>query len=88
MPSSTQGKGKKGGATIKMTQQLSRMCHIVESRNLVFLVELGSSICNFMERVYALVGIEKGSKLYFMAMRIFQKQEQREMFVVMGEPHL
>ena len=64
------------------------MCHIVESRNSVFLVELGSSICHVMERVYTLDGIEKGSEIYFMAMRIFQKQEQREMFVVMGEPHL
>ena len=68
--------------------QLSHMCHIVESRNSVFLVELGSSICHVMERVYTLDGIEKGSEIYFMAMRIFQKQEQREMFVVMGEPHL
>ena len=71
-----------------MTQQLSCMCHIVESRNSVFLVELGSSICNVMERVYTLDGIEKGSKLYFMAIHIFQKREQREMFVVIGEPQL
>ncbi|XP_030963670.1 uncharacterized protein LOC115984809 [Quercus lobata] len=66
LPSSTQGKGKKGGATIKVTQQLSCMCHIVESRNSVFLVELGSSICNVMEHVYTLDGIEKGSELFFM----------------------
>ncbi|XP_075633430.1 L10-interacting MYB domain-containing protein-like [Castanea sativa] len=88
LPSSTQGKGKKGGAALKMTQQLSRMCDVVESRNLVISVEPGSTIRNVMERVCTLDGIEKGSELYFMAARIFQKREKREMFVVMGEPYL
>ena len=36
LPSSTQGKGKKGGAALKMTLQLSRMCDVVESRSSVF----------------------------------------------------
>ncbi|XP_075675018.1 uncharacterized protein LOC142644255 [Castanea sativa] len=70
LPSSTQGKGKKGGAALKMTQQLSRMCDIVESRNLVISVEPGSTIRNVMERVCTLDGIEKGSELYFMVARV------------------
>ena len=41
-----------------------------------------------MERVCTLDGIEKGFELYFMAARIFQKREKREMFVVMEEPYL
>ena len=85
MLSSTQGKGKKGGIALKLTQQLSRSCDVVELRNAV---ELGSTICNVMERVCILDGIEKGSKLYLMAARMFQKQEKREMFVMMREPHL
>ena len=41
-----------------------------------------------MERVCTLDDIEKGSELYLMATRIFQKWEKREMFVVMEEPYL
>ena len=41
-----------------------------------------------MERVCTLDDIEKGSELYLMAARIFQKREKREMFVVMEEPYL
>ena len=86
--SSTQGKGKKGGIALKLTQQLSRSCDVVKLRNATCSVELGSTIRNVMERVCILDGIEKGSKLYLMAARMFQKQEKREMFVVMREPHL
>ena len=88
LPSSTQGKGKKGGAALKMTQQLSHMCDVVESRNLGFLVEPGISIRNVMEHVCTLDVIKQGFELYFMVACIFQKQEKREMFIVMGEPHL
>ena len=31
--SSTQGKGKKGGIALKLTQQLSRSCDVVKLRN-------------------------------------------------------
>ena len=51
-------------------------------------MELGSTIHNVMERVCILDGIEKGFELYLMETHIFQKQGKREMFVVMGEPHL
>jgi hypothetical protein len=38
-----------------------------------------------LERVCTLEGVEKGSDLYRIAARIFQK---RDMFVVMEKPHL
>uniref|UniRef100_A0A7N2LQF3 Uncharacterized protein n=1 Tax=Quercus lobata TaxID=97700 RepID=A0A7N2LQF3_QUELO len=88
LPSSTQSKGKKGGTALQLTQQLSRICDVVELRNSAFSVEPSSTIRNVMERVCTLDGIEKGSELYLMAARIFQKREKREMFVVMEEPYL
>nr|POE81424.1 hypothetical protein CFP56_05925 [Quercus suber] len=88
LPSSTLSKGKKGGTALQLTQQLSRICDVVELRNSVFSVEPSSTIRNVMERVCTLDGIEKGSELYLMAARIFQKREKREMFVVMEEPYL
>ncbi|XP_075658961.1 uncharacterized protein LOC142628810 [Castanea sativa] len=69
--SSTQGKGKKGGIALKLTQQLSRICDIAELRNSACSVEPSSTIRNVMEHVYILDGIEKGSELYHMAARIF-----------------
>uniref|UniRef100_A0A2N9E5N8 Uncharacterized protein n=1 Tax=Fagus sylvatica TaxID=28930 RepID=A0A2N9E5N8_FAGSY len=86
--SSLHGKGKKGGAATMLTHQLSRICEAVELRNSSSLMEPRSSIRDVMERVCTLDGAEKGSNLYLMAARIFQKREKREMFVVMGEPHL
>jgi hypothetical protein len=47
-------------------------------------MESRSSIYDVMERVCTLDGADKGSDLY----RIFQKREKKEMFVVMGKPHL
>ena len=73
LPSSTQSKGKKGGTALQLTQQLSRICDVVELRNSVFSMEPSSTIRNVMERVCTLDGIEKGSELYLMAARIFQK---------------
>uniref|UniRef100_A0A2N9GD09 Myb/SANT-like domain-containing protein n=1 Tax=Fagus sylvatica TaxID=28930 RepID=A0A2N9GD09_FAGSY len=86
--SSLHGKRKKGGAATMLTHQLSRICEAVELRNSASLMEPRSSIRDVMERVCTLDGAEKGSDLYLMAARIFQKREKREMFVVMGEPHL
>jgi hypothetical protein len=71
-----------------LTHQLSRICEAVELRNSASLMEPRSSIRDVMERVCTLDGAEKGSDLYLMAARIFQKQEKREMFVVMGKLHL
>ncbi|KAL4638818.1 hypothetical protein ACB092_03G174300 [Castanea dentata] len=88
LPSSTQSKGKKGGTALQLTQQLSHICVVVELRNSAFSVEPSSTIRNVMEHVCTLDDIEKGSELYLMAARIFQKREKREMFVVMEEPHL
>ena len=88
LPSSTQSKGKKGGTALQLTQQLSCIYDVVELRNSVFSMEPSSTIRNVMERVCTLDGIEKGSELYLMAARIFQKREKREMFVVMEEPYL
>ena len=51
-------------------------------------MEPSSTIRNVMKRVCTLDGIEKGSELYLMAARIFQKQKKREMFVVMEELYL
>ena len=73
LPSSTQSKGKKGGTALQLTQQLSRICDVVELRNSAFSVEPSSTIHNVMERVCTLDDIEKGSELYLMATRIFQK---------------
>ncbi|KAL4610421.1 hypothetical protein ACB092_08G048500 [Castanea dentata] len=78
-PNPTQNKGKK---------RLSRICDVVELRNLVFSMEPSSTIRNVMDLVCTLDGIEKGFELYLMAARIFQKREKREMFVVMEEPYL
>ena len=86
--SSLHGKRKKGRAATMLTHQLSRICEAVELRNSASLMEPRSSIHDVMERVCTLDGAEKGSNLYLMAARIFQKQEKREMFVVIGEPHL
>jgi hypothetical protein len=86
--SSVHGKGKKGGGALMLTHQLSRICDTVELRNSASSLESGSSIRDVMERVCTLDGVEKGSNLYLMAARIFQKREKREMFVVMKEPHL
>uniref|UniRef100_A0A2N9G4A6 Myb/SANT-like domain-containing protein n=1 Tax=Fagus sylvatica TaxID=28930 RepID=A0A2N9G4A6_FAGSY len=86
--SSIHGKGKKGGGALMLTHQLSRICDAVELRNSASSLEPGSSIRDVMERVCTLDGAEKGSNLYLMAARIFQKREKREMFVVMKEPHL
>ncbi|KAK9996755.1 hypothetical protein SO802_021441 [Lithocarpus litseifolius] len=88
LPSSTESKGKKGGTTLQLTQQLSRICDVVELRNLAFSVEPSSTIHNVIERVCTLDGIEKGSELNLMVVHIFQKREKREMFVVMEEPYL
>ena len=71
-----------------MTQQLSHICDVVELRNSAFLVEPSSTIRNVMDRLCTLDGVEKGSELYLMAARIFQKPEKREMFVVMEEPYI
>ena len=60
----------------------------MELRNSASLMESRSSIHDVMERVCTLDGAEKGSNLYLMAARIFQKQEKKKMFVVIGEPHL
>ena len=60
----------------------------MELRSLAFSVEPSSTIHNVIERVCTLDGIEKGSKLYLMAARIFQKWEKKEMFVMMEEPYL
>ena len=51
-------------------------------------MELSSTICNVMERVYTLDGIEKGSGFYLMAAHIFLEARERDMFVVMEEPYL
>ena len=51
-------------------------------------MEASSTTRNIMERVCTLDVIEKGSELYLMITHIFQKQEKREMFVVMEEPYL
>ena len=85
---SIRGKRKKGGASSMLTHQLTRICAVVELRNSANFPELGSSIRNVMERVCTLDGVEKSSDLYLMVARIFQKGEKREIFVVMGEPHL
>ncbi|XP_030936119.1 uncharacterized protein LOC115961252 [Quercus lobata] len=69
LPSSTQSKGKKGGTTLQLAQQLSRICDVVELRNSSFSVEPSSTIRNVMERMCTLDGIEKGSELYLMATR-------------------
>ncbi|KAL4642656.1 hypothetical protein ACB092_02G036200 [Castanea dentata] len=71
LPSSTQSKGKKGGMALQLTQQLSRICDVVELRNSVFLVEPSSTIRNVIKCVCTLDGIEKGSELYLMIARIF-----------------
>ena len=71
-----------------LTHQLSRMCDAVELRNSASSLKPRSSIRDVMERVCTLDGVEKGSNLYLMAVRIFQKREKRDMFVVMKEPHL
>ena len=52
LPSSTQSKGKKGGTTLQLTQQLSRICDVVELRNLACSMEPSSTIRNFMDRVH------------------------------------
>ena len=88
LPSSTQSKGKKGGTKLQLTQQLSCICDVMELWNLACSVEPSSTIRNVMERVCNLDGIEKGSKLYLMAARIFQKWEKKEMFVMMEESYL
>ena len=88
LPSSTQSKGKKGGTALQLTQQLSHICDVVELRNSAFSVKPSSTIRNVMEHVCTLDDIEKGSELYLMAARIFQKQKKREMFVVMEELYL
>uniref|UniRef100_A0A2N9HEM5 Myb/SANT-like domain-containing protein n=1 Tax=Fagus sylvatica TaxID=28930 RepID=A0A2N9HEM5_FAGSY len=80
--------GKKGGTATMLTHQLSRICEVVELRNSASLIEPRSNISDVMEHVCTLDGAEKGSDLYLMTARIFQKREKREMFVVMGEPHL
>ena len=46
LPSFTQSKGKKGGTALQLTQQLSRICDVVELRNSAFLVEPSSTIRN------------------------------------------
>ena len=38
LPSSTQSKGKKGGTTLQLTQQLSRICDVVEGTTLALRV--------------------------------------------------
>jgi hypothetical protein len=86
--SSLHGKGKKGGAPTMLTHQLSRIYEAVELRNSASLMELRSSIRDVMKHVCTLDGTEKGSDLYLMVACIFHKREKREMFVVMGEPHL
>ena len=72
---------------LQWTQQLGCICDVMELWNLARSVE-PSTIRNVMERVCNLDGIEKGSKLYLMAARIFQKWEKKEMFVMMEEPYL
>ncbi|KAL4628301.1 hypothetical protein ACB092_05G227300 [Castanea dentata] len=72
LPSSTHSKGKKAGTALQLTQQLSRICDVVELRNSAFSMEPGSSIRNVMECVCTLDGIEKGSELYLMTACIFQ----------------
>ena len=71
-----------------LTHQLSCIYDTVELRNSASSLEPGSSIHDVMERVCTLDGVEKGSNLYLMVARIFQKREKREMFVVMEESHL
>ena len=70
-----------------MTQYLSCICDVGELRDSTCSIELSSTICNIMEHVCTLDGIEKSSELYFMVAHIFKKREKREMFVVMEEPH-
>ena len=76
LPSSTQSKGKKGGIALQLTQQLSCIYDVVELRNSACSVEPSSTICNVMEHVCTLDGIEKGSKLYLMVARIFQNEKR------------
>ena len=71
-----------------LTHQLSRICEVVELRNSASLIEPRSNISDVIEHVCTLDGAEKGSDLYLLTARIFQKREKREMFVVIGEPHL
>ena len=71
-----------------LTHQISCICDAVELRNSASSLEPRSSIHDVMEHVCTLDGVEKGSNLYLMVARIFQKREKREMFVVMKEPHL
>ena len=54
-----------------MTQQLSRICDVVWLKDSACSIELSSTICNVMERVCTLDGIEKSSELYFMVACIF-----------------
>ncbi|KAL0006046.1 hypothetical protein SO802_013607 [Lithocarpus litseifolius] len=60
LPSSTQSKGKKGGMALQLTQQISRICDVVELRNSAFSVKPSSTNCNVIKRVCTLDGIEKG----------------------------
>ena len=71
LPSSTQSKGKKGGMALQLTQQLSRICDVVELRNSAFSVEPSNTIRNVMERVCTFDGIEKGFEFYLIAAHIF-----------------
>lgn len=83
-----QSKGKKGRAISKLIHLFSRIANAIELRNSTNFGIPGSSICDVMERVCTLDGVEKGSDLHLMATLIFQKREKREMFVVMKKPYL
>jgi hypothetical protein len=83
-----QNKGNKVGTVSKLIHKLSRISDAVELRRQHSSGNLGSNICDVMERVCTLEGIEMGSDLYRIAAHIFQNREKRDMSVAMEKPHL
>jgi hypothetical protein len=83
-----QRKGKKWGTLSKLIHELGRISDVVELKKSTSSGNLGSSIRDVMERVCTLDGVEKGSDLHRMSVRIFQNRAKRDMFVVMEKLHL
>ena len=87
-------KGKVGGAA-KLSEQIDRMCSVLESRSTASSMMnrnvqqgIDSSIQEVMKVVTSLPGAEPGTKLWFFATRLFLNQEKREMFTTMEDPNI
>ncbi|KAK9272485.1 hypothetical protein L1049_002858 [Liquidambar formosana] len=74
---------------VKLSKQLDRICHAVESKAIVTRNnQAGSTIRDCIEMITVIPEVNRGGELFMLGMRLFVNQNNREMFVALNDPDL